>query len=316
MTFINPLCSAGTNSERASCSGIDGCSLEAFRRVRTDPSCQNVVRVSPSGEFLCTGGADGSVRVYSVANMALLREFKACPGEIADLDVSPNGSRVCTVASSAKEKYAGLWRVQDGSRVVELFLSRPSAKGYRFRHCRYGRLMGSLRPPSGKGSRENGPTTGGVNFVLYTTHIPVTRSGAGRAKDPCYVTIWDCERYREHLVANVGTNVISALAVSDEGRYVALGTIEGSVTILTAFNLRPLYVLPEAHSIFVTAIDFLPAVRAYKEGHDCEVVSVSADNVLRWHRVMRRAEFSCLFPILGAIVIIFLFFYMISELAL
>lgn len=317
LPFSLPFSFSGTDSERSSSSSPSSCLLEAFRRVRTDPSCQNVVRVSQSGEFLCTGGSDGTARVYSVSDMVLQREIKAHDSEISDLDVAPNGSRVCTVASSAKEKYAVLWRLQDGSRVVDLALSQPSAVAYRFKHCRYGRLMGSLRRPGGKSAKDSGsqsPDT--VNFVLYTTHIPVSRAGPRAKPSPCFVTIWDCVRYREHLVANVGVEVISSLAVSDEGRYVALGTIEGSVLILTAFNLQRLYYLPEAHSIFVTAVDFLPAVRAYKEGNDCEVVSVSADNVLRWHRVVRRAEYSWFYPVLGAIIIIYAFFYTISELAL
>ena len=60
-----------------------------------------------------------------------------------------------------------------------------------------------------------------------------------------------------------------------------------------------LYHVKEVHSIFVTAVEFLPASEATRAivGHqDFNLLSVSADNTVRLHQMPERGEgFLCLF---------------------
>lgn len=277
----------------------------------SDSASVNALRCARDGTRLAVGCSDGQVHVFDWHTLARLRSCQAQTGgrEVDCLDASPNWSRLCTLGGN--DGCARLWRTADLSSVTELAFpgaappaGLPKGVSYKFKHCRFGRVEGAT-------------LSGRVDdsaHVLFTSHIPVQRSSKTPA--PCFLVAWDCVKYNRARCFNTGPDIISALAVSDEGRYVALGSIEGSVAVHAAFSLQRLYRLRQAHNIFVTTLAFLPAARALHHEQDFELVSASADTLLRLHRVPRRTEYSCLVPLACAALLIWLFFYLMVELRL
>lgn len=88
----------------------------------------------------------------------------------------------------------------------------------------------------------------------------------------------------------------SALAVRDDGRFVAVGTMfTGSVSIFIAFSLQRVLHIPFAHSMFVTGLEFLPLKNAdgplISNNTEAAVVSISVDNRVCIHSLIYRRKF-------------------------
>lgn len=88
---------------------------------------------------------------------------------------------------------------------------------------------------------------------------------------------------------------ISALAVRDDGRFVAVGTMfTGSVSIYIAFSLQRVLHIPSAHSMFVTGLEFLPIKNVdgppISSNTEAAVVSISVDNRVCIHSIMYRSK--------------------------
>jgi hypothetical protein len=78
---------------------------------------------------------------------------------------------------------------------------------------------------------------------------------------------------------------------SDDGRFVGLGTLEGSVDVYIAFSLQRVYHISQAHNIFVTGVEFLKSsveTQQLTGGNDAALVSVSVDNHIVLHQIPKR----------------------------
>lgn len=89
---------------------------------------------------------------------------------------------------------------------------------------------------------------------------------------------------------------LSALAVRDDGRFVAVGTMfTGSVSIYIAFSLQRVLHIPAAHSMFVTGLEFLPLRNVdgppISSTSEAAVVSISVDNRVCIHSLNYRREY-------------------------
>ncbi|PAA51907.1 hypothetical protein BOX15_Mlig003270g1 [Macrostomum lignano] len=265
------------------------------RSVRC-PAGINTVRVSPDGAGVALGLSDGSVRLHRLSDFGLIAEFRAHASEVACLDASPGFRRVATAGGGTNEPVARLWR-QDGSKVTELAPPARLTGQVAFRHCLLGR-----------------PESVGANEAAFASLLP---TGRARGKAPCHLAVWDLSAgYRLRACVSTGPELTSALRLSDEGRFLGLATLDGTVSVYAAFSLQRLYRLPQAHSVFLTDLVFMPPLRALRAGNDWELLSVSADCLMRWHRCPTRPTYSCFWPLIGAAIIVFLFFYALSELGL
>lgn len=88
---------------------------------------------------------------------------------------------------------------------------------------------------------------------------------------------------------------LAALAVRDDGRFVAVGTMfTGSVSIYIAFSLQRVLHIPSAHSMFVTGLEFLPqnAIDGppISSNTEAAVVSISVDNKICIHSLTYRRK--------------------------
>ncbi|KAJ8306061.1 hypothetical protein KUTeg_016606 [Tegillarca granosa] len=247
--------------------------IEEINKVKTDfhkdGSFQKVVQFSPDHSLVATGGADGYLRVWQFPEMKKLYEVHAHKNDIDDITICPSGSKIVTVS---RDHNAFVWNAKDGSKHQELKWPIKTADEFRYRACRFGLI-------------ENKKD----KYNLYTISIPVKRSSQKPA--PCYITMWDSSKFTPKKMVNAGAEVLSSLAVSDDGIYLAVGTISGSVAVYISFSLQKLYNVKEAHSIFVTGIEFMPSsegARAVTGEQDFTLLSISADNTIRLHQVAPR----------------------------
>jgi WD40 repeat protein len=88
--------------------------LQLIRTLPGHPGGSFAVRFSPDGEFLASGGEDGSVRLWRVSDGALVREFPGeQPANPRSVGFSPDGSLLIAGYSGFKLTIR-VWRVSDG----------------------------------------------------------------------------------------------------------------------------------------------------------------------------------------------------------
>ncbi|KAK2174544.1 hypothetical protein NP493_791g00016 [Ridgeia piscesae] len=255
---------------------------------------QKVVRFTTDHSLMVTGGADHHIRVWRYPVMEKLYDIEAHTDEIDDIDLSPAGNRLVSIS---KDSHIHLWSLTHGTKVCELTWTQPVTSRYRCRSCRYGRVIDKGRD----------------TYNLFTTHLPVVRTARAQ---PCYITKWNTTNHRPTLSVSLGTDPPSALAVSDNGVYVAVGSLSGTVSAFVSFSLQKVYEVKQVHSIFVTGLDFAPSSatsRAITGNHDFTVFSISADNQVKMHQLAARAMYNPLWALAGFVLVIYLLFWLVSS---
>lgn len=94
------------------------------------------------------------------------------------------------------------------------------------------------------------------------------------------------------LKSVVYEELLSTLAVTDDGRYVAVGTSSGIVDIFLASNLKKMLHITWAHSTFVTGLEFLSTnlngLTTTNGTLQTAVVSISLDNRIYIHNFRKQ----------------------------
>ncbi|KAI5705327.1 hypothetical protein M8J76_009400 [Diaphorina citri] len=275
--------------------------FKTFDSVQTvfagSESLQRVVRLSRNGDLMVTGGTDGHLRLWSFPKMKPLLHIEAHSKEIDDVDFSISGEQIVSIAKDGK---AFVWNSKNGSLSKELKWNTPDNIKYLFKRCRYG-----LVEDSPKRSR------------LFTLANPLVQNKRGIS----YVQQWDVDSGQLRLAREMKES-LSALAVRDDGRFVAVGTMfTGSVFVYIAFSLQPLLHVPSAHNMFITGLEFVPALpKAFDSTVTsvCEasVLSISVDNKVCLHSVPHRCTISVSFALLLVFVVVLLTFALLTFLGL
>merc|ERR1711994_573948 len=116
------------------------------------------------------------------------------------------------------------------------------------------------------------------------------------------------------------TGSLSALAVSDNGNFVATGSMfDGTVEIYTAFNLAKIKRVEKSHGTFITGLEFLhttPETDAIRGFSDASVVSISVDHQVCIHHIPRLSTISFTFAAVLIIVFLVMTFIFCSYLGL
>lgn len=232
---------------------------------------QRIVRVSPNGKFMVTGGLDGHVRVWNFPRMTPLTNIKAHSKEIDDLDFSPDSKNVLSIA---KDGLAVVWSATTGKEVTKLQWTPPEGVKYMFKRCRYAMIEDNSS-----------------RYRLFTISNPFGKAG----KQKGFLQQWNTETGRLNNIFGIDES-LSALAVRDDGRFVAVGTMfSGSVSIFIAFSLQRVLHVPGAHSMFVTGLEFIPVTNKdappISSDTEASVISYSVDNRICIHSLQYRREF-------------------------
>lgn len=108
-----------------------------------------------------------------------------------------------------------------------------------------------------------------------------------------YLQLWDPNEGKLKRIAPFNESIAS-LAVRDDGRFVAVGTMfSGSVDIFIAFSLQRVLHVNGAHNMFVTGVEFLPVTsekHPVKSTAEAAVISISVDNRVCIHTLYHRRK--------------------------
>lgn len=257
---------------------------------------QRVVRINPNGKLMATGGIDGFIRVWNFPRMTKYAEFKGHTNEIDDIDFSPDNK---FLVSTAKDGAGIIWNLKDSKEFVKLQWTPPEGVKYVLKRCRYGIIEDNKD-----------------KYRLFTLANPVGQSG----KNQGFIQQWNPEKGR--LTKCIGIDEsLAALAVRDDGRFIAVGTMfSGSVSIYIAFSLQRVLHIPNAHSMFVTGLEFLPLRNSdgppISSDSEAAVLSISVDNRLCIHSLQYRHTLPAWVAVLLIIFILFLSFLFCSYIGL
>eukprot|EP00095_Tigriopus_kingsejongensis_P010901 maker-scaffold348_size200312-snap-gene-0.31 protein:Tk10901 transcript:maker-scaffold348_size200312-snap-gene-0.31-mRNA-1 annotation:"GA21593" len=248
--------------------------VKALKSVQTDFNLpepyQKVCQISPDGSLMASGGDDGFIRVWTFPDLLRAHEIEAHQKEIDDLDFSPDNAKILSVS---KDRSAIVWDARKGKKHAELGWEPPRGIKYMFKRAKFGRVEGSSK-----------------NYKIFTISNPM-----GASKPPSFLQRWDGKNcLLEQAVKFQGS--LSAMAVSDNGNYVATGSMfDGTVEIFIAFNLTRVKRVEKAHATFITGLQFLPCgeradvIRGFS---DCSLVSISVDHQICIHHVARQRKIS------------------------
>jgi len=260
-----------------------------------DEPLQRVVRIGRSGKLMATGGTDGHVRLWQFPSLKQTVDISAHSKEIDDVDISPNEKLVVSIS---KDGLAIVWRADCGKKMQELIWSAPEGSKYLYKRCRFGLVEGDVN-----------------NIRLFVLVNPVGRLGRQKA----FLQLWLPEDGSLKKAVPCSDS-LSALAVSDDGRFVAVGTMfGGSVAVYTAFNLQRVLHVEGAHSMFVTGLEFLPVASGGPPITSCTeaaVLSISVDNRVCIHSLPFRSTLPVWLVIILIIMTMFCAFLLCSFLGI
>uniref|UniRef100_A0A182JN74 Uncharacterized protein n=1 Tax=Anopheles atroparvus TaxID=41427 RepID=A0A182JN74_ANOAO len=257
---------------------------------------QRVVRISPNGRLMATGGMDGHLRVWNFPKMTIASDIAAHTKEIDDVDFSPDSKHIVSIA---KDGLGVIWSINPDKESKKLTWTPPANCRYLLKRCRYGLVEGQKD-----------------KFRLFTLANPFAK--AGKAKG--LLQQWDPEAGRLTGVVEIDES-LAALAVRDDGRFVAVGTMfSGSVSIYIAFSLQRVLHVPNAHAMFVTGLEFLPVTNfdgpSITGDSEAAVLSISVDNRICVHSLPYRHSLPAWVAIFAIIFILFMTFCFCSYVGL
>ncbi|XP_029649749.1 prolactin regulatory element-binding protein [Octopus sinensis] len=260
---------------------------------------QKVVKFSPDGNLLYTGSDNGILRCWMHQESKKIFEVSAHSSDIDDLAVSPSGKWVVTVS---KDNLGIVWNAKTGKKHTKLNWPCKTKEQYRFRCCEFGCVEGNKN-----------------KYNLYTLNIPSRRA---IKPIPCYIAKWDGTEFSAKI-KKTGTEVLSALSVSDDGDYLGVGSISGSISVYISFSLQRLYHVQESHRIFITGVEFLPvskSMRAVTGAHDFQLLSISPDHIVQIHKPHTgyyvRMETGLVIIVFGTILILAALVLLLDQLGL
>ncbi|KAL7306550.1 hypothetical protein TKK_0001242 [Trichogramma kaykai] len=236
---------------------------------------QRVVRISPNGNIMATGGTDGLIRLWHFPQLNSLHELKGHSKEIDDIDFCPKSKQIATVAKDGK---LIIWDVNTFNKNKELSWNPSDTEKCIFKRCRFRKTVADDNPSNPK--------------LLFSISNSLPSRDRSRSKMHYgFLQQWNVDLGQMDRVVKYKEN-LSELAVSDDGKFVAVGTMSsGTVDLFIAFNLQRLLHVPNAHNMFITNLEFLPTSLdgpAITSNCETAVISCSVDNKIRIHSVPYR----------------------------
>ncbi|KAL2611024.1 hypothetical protein R1flu_022716 [Riccia fluitans] len=198
---------------------------------------QNCLVFNRDGTRLATGGEDGHLRVFEWPSLKLVLDKPGAHTAVKDIDFSLDGSML---VSTGDDGPCRVWDLSKDSVVTSLSPSKGGTLGF----CRFSR--------------------DGTKPFLF-----VTMREGGRG----VISIWDTTTWKKRTSRRLSEDPISAFSISPDGRFLAIGTSEGDMKVVSAKNLAVIQQVKNAHMVFVTSMEFSPNGRA--------LLSVSGDSSAR-----------------------------------
>ncbi|KAL4580472.1 hypothetical protein LXL04_016666 [Taraxacum kok-saghyz] len=181
---------------------------------------QLAVTFNHDGSLLAVGGEDGKLRAFKWPSMESLIDIPDAHSSVKNLDFSPDGKFLVSVGSGGPGR---VWDTSSSTNKASL----PKENDEVFGFCKFSH--DTLN-----------------NEFLYITAMR-DRGGS--------ITKWNTTTWKRISSKIVVKDPISAFNVSDDGKFLAIGTIQGDIYILNG-NMRVHTVIKKAHLGLVTALAF------------------------------------------------------------
>lgn len=232
-------------------------SLKSSRNALSSDDSEHYTRTSafsPDGKHLALGNTNGQFWHLSYPGLEEVSTPRDFTNEIYDVDFSEDSSLVLAASTQSLVVFA-----TDASKAepVQTIEKPVFQKGLpcSFRAARFGR---------GKTAKR-----------LYTV---VNARGQGKNGKRSLISMWDVKapdagNWTLLKTRQASPKPVTAFAISDDGRFLAVGTADCSITVLEAETLKTLLHVLQAHDLPPTAVRFSPSGDL--------LVSVSADNTVR-----------------------------------
>ncbi|XP_073001302.1 SEC12-like protein 2 isoform X1 [Typha latifolia] len=199
---------------------------EALTQLK-DVGQQLALSFDEEGSLLATGSEDGHLRIFKWPSMENILEETVDNTTLKDLDFSSDGKFLVSLRNS------GPCRVWDLiSSTVKANLPREDGEIFGF--CRFSR------------SADN-------SQILFITAMH---------GDQGKIISWDTISWNRVGSKRIVRDPISAFNVSPDGKHLAIGTIEGTITILRTANMQVQMTVKRAHLGIVTGVVFSQDSRA------------------------------------------------------
>ncbi|KAG8090551.1 hypothetical protein GUJ93_ZPchr0011g28466 [Zizania palustris] len=199
---------------------------EALTKL-SDVGLQLTVSFSGQGSILATGGEDGHLRIFKWPSMDSVLEEPDTKTSVKDLNFSSDEHFLAVNRSSGPCR---VWDLKSSEAVANL----PREAGEIFGFCRFSNQADNSQ-------------------ILFVTAM---QGDYGK------IVSWNTTSWTRIGSYKITREAISAFAVSPDGTLLAIGTIEGSIIVLSSKSMRALLTVKKAHLGIITTLAFSQASRA------------------------------------------------------
>ncbi len=245
---INRLTFTADGKTLIAASGIDGLHGQAClwempsgKLLRTIPGHRDVLYAavpSPDGSLLATAGYDRRILLWDLTTGKELRSFEGHNGAVFDLAFSPDGG---VLASASADDTVKLWHVLTGARLDTL--GQPLKEQYAVtfhpagthvlaagadNRIRSWRFVSKDRP------RINPPAMARFAHEGAISHLAFTPDGQAlvTVSEDRAIKLWETKNYTQIHRYESQPDVVAAIAISPQGKLLAVGRMDGSLEFL------------------------------------------------------------------------------------
>lgn len=256
------------------------------------------IKLSKNSSVICVSFANGEVYIYDLKKLS---EFHKLPftvlttndkSPVTITDISPDSSSIITKSENPTRSV--LWDIEKNLKIVDLIYSSDSV----IVDCVFGRVEAVSHMYN--------------VFAIYNSTTCASYS----------VVIWNCATYAVKHAVTVPSRLCDSVCASSEGRYVAVGCFQAqSVDVFTSFNLQKLYTCARVGADCSGWYShFLPlAFSVDKLQHEFDLLCLHAaddGSKFAWLYEPLRYNYSVVWPVSAALVLIVAIFYFVLQFGL
>ncbi|KAK9894982.1 WD40 repeat-like protein [Cystobasidium minutum MCA 4210] len=227
---------------------------------------QKVTAYSPDGSMIAVGSSQSQLSILSASTLErILPDLSFDKDEMFDADFSSDSKMFL----GASEHKINVWPVSESSSAtdsppepIQVIQQPVLSKSLKctFRAARFGRGDNASRLFTVVNALPSGSAAGSAS-----------RRNKGERK--AFISVWDVDTWKLIRTRTVAKKPVTSFDVSPDGKLLALGGSDLSITIFDAETVQPLLSVLKAHDFPSTCLRFSPDSKL--------LISGSADNTLR-----------------------------------
>lgn len=268
-------------------------SVSSFEKLTRDNVKNELKAIKCIPGKVLSGSEDGDVIIWEFANKRISKTFHAHSKAIDEIDYHPASDQLATL--SRQDGKCVIWKLSTLDKLKEINNAIVDVDGkFALQTCNYAYNLYT----TGESRKE--PS------LLLVACNSVARGGF------CKICIWNTNNLDDFRSIRIQVEGISSMAISQDSKYVGIGSKTGSVLIHNLSNGNSIYRIDNAHVGVVVSLKFLPSNQetlTLTNSKTCALLSVSLDKRLMIHRPIGSLTFSFLkkLILLSFIFILYLF---------